>query len=222
MRLDEPDKRAIFCDLDGTLVNILEQLQQYMWNRWQVCFPVECVTQYDLHEPVFKYIMHTHNYDAPKGFPTTVGAFRTELVERFWSNPGPYLQAAPYYSFWQELRGWKGRLCFVTARSFHLNEVTRQWLERWGFPHVETWHTKDKVSDLGKLSVEYEGANWKQMFIADKAEDVVAAQHWYSWMKCILVASPWNVLPPVGPLRKVKILRCTRLRLAQSLRAFSK
>lgn len=196
------ENSVIISDLDGTIVNILEQLQLYVWKRWAVWFPEECITQFDVHEPIHSYIQTHSSVVSPTfKFPQTVEEFKTKLVSRFWSNPGPYAQSMPYYDLWQALLYWNGPLVFLTARPENLRECTEWWLKQWGLKRCQLVMSFNKVQATDTIITQYAG--YDVNYIDDKAEDCIDIKKYFkSKITCYTVLAPWNAWARKQTLRR--------------------
>jgi hypothetical protein len=180
------DRNVIFCDLDGVLVDLYTELQIFLYHQYKVWIPKEVCTQYDVHPQLYAYLCERAvSRDAPQ----SIEAFRNLLDCAFWNSPAHYNTARPHFNFWNALRRWRGPLHFITSRGDSLEEVTIEWLHRWGFTSCPVLF-EDKLSGLGTLRSQFSG--WSPVFIDDDAEVIQRVEQKLPSIRCYIAAHPWN------------------------------
>jgi len=192
-------KHTIISDLDGTLVNLFEELQLYLWNRFHTWVPISTITDYDAHKQIFVELCQQVDRmgACPQGLPATLPGLKTLLRRDFWLHPERYFAAKPYYDYWRSLVRWTrrgGQLWFLTARHPALAEATRLWLEKWDLHNCPVYHASNKYAEL-QILIPPTTCATRYIYIDDRAEDVVKIQEdkkLTKRMQCVLVDAPWN------------------------------
>ena len=147
----------IISDLDGCLVNVMDELLDFLWREFKVALTPQDCHCYNIAEafaPHFKGKLPIMAMNLPIGSAQLV--LSTLLSEQVWSQPWPYHDAKPHWDVHQLFRTLLdagGQVDFMTARpsSNDVAETTCQWLHNWGYADSEVKFAKDYRG--GKLGI---------------------------------------------------------------------
>lgn len=192
----------LITDLDGTLVNLMDEVIAYIYKITNVALTPECCRVYQVHEAFSPYL-------CPPGEPAPFGsvdALCKFLVKTCWLNPGRLRNARPYWDLWRTLLFYKhkgGKVVGLTSRNrmaYGLEEATGAWMANW-LAMSEVYYSMDYAGDTTAQKkhagcaalMSLHGAN-NYIFIDD--EPVVAdyvAGHAPEGCQVIMPKRPWTV-----------------------------
>jgi uncharacterized HAD superfamily protein len=167
----------LFCDLDGVLVDIIDEVLDAVWHEFHVVITPEQVTQYD----VTPIVQEATN--APD-------AAVAQWSNRIFKSPVLYSEANPYWEVHQDLlRYGPGNIIFVTARPATVMGVTVQWLQAHGF--ARSVLRRASTHEKGQSARDYLGPAGPAA-IAIEDSPIAAASYHDKGFQHYLVARPWN------------------------------
>lgn len=127
---NDPGPRYVITDLDGTLVDILDEICNLFWSTFRIPVSAHGCTSYDVaasywQEPEVQKIFSS--YDALALF-----------LRRFFERPDGYHDARPYFNWHQELQlalQHDVEVVLMTSRPplFEVVRATEDWATRWGY-----------------------------------------------------------------------------------------
>lgn len=164
----ELDLPIIVTDLDGVLVNLMDEVIAEIYKIFAVSLMPEDCTQYSVHDSFFpRLAAHFRQVESLNQF----------LVRNCWTNPALLARARPYWDMWCALHAFQdlgGKIIGLTGRApvGPVRAATNDWLVQWGFPKVECMFTRESPDNKGKpepeakrddvelLTEEYEARVW--------------------------------------------------------------
>lgn len=150
----------IVSDLDGCLVNLMDGLLEFIWNRWHVALRPEDCVDYDIAASFAKEIGPRLSIAELASITDPSASNRdllnTVLTELVWSREWLYEDARPYWDThqaFQSLLAGGGRVCFMTGRppTSEMQTVTADWLSRWGYRGLPLLFAQERCG--GKLGL---------------------------------------------------------------------
>jgi hypothetical protein len=123
----------IITDLDGTLINLLDELLPEIYRATGIALEPECHRTYMTCKAFSPYL-------CPPGEPAPFGS--AEALDEFltrtcFRNPDVLRRARPYWKLWRTLLWFQqrgGKVVALTSRNkdlFGLEDVTKGWLAQW-------------------------------------------------------------------------------------------
>jgi len=125
---------TIITDLDGTLVNIMDEVVAGLWQTFGAPIqPAECV-KYSVHESFWQFLREDLS---------SVDALNQFLIRNFWTNTAVLDRCRPYWDMWcayMEFHEAGGTIIVLTGRppTAAVQATTQIWLERWGLNGVRS------------------------------------------------------------------------------------
>lgn len=122
----------IITDLDGTLVNIMDEVVAGLWQAFGAAIqPAECV-QYSVHGSFWQFLRKDFN---------SVEALNQFLIRNFWTNAAVLGRCRPYWDIWcayTEFHQAGGTIIALTSRAprAEIMVETQAWLDTWGLRGV--------------------------------------------------------------------------------------
>lgn len=189
-----PKTPTIVTDLDGTLVNLMDEVIAGIWQAFGVALqPGECI-KYSVHESFWEFLQHDFN---------SVEALNQFLIRNFWTNIAVLDRCKPYWDMWCAYTGFRkagGTIIGLTSRAPTpaIVEVTQAWLERWGLGSMKVLFSRRhqlaepdaKLEDCRDLVRDHGSPLW---FVDDQpatCEKVAAAD--LPGMTVYMVERPWT------------------------------
>lgn len=119
---------VLVSDMDGTLVNLMDEAINLIWDALHVPLTPEDCTYYDVTRSFLPKLRHKLDGKALDDC----------LRKHVWDNPEVYRSARPYWSMHQAYQAWlaaKGDIVFVTGRPDTKGVIaaTKGWLRDWGY-----------------------------------------------------------------------------------------
>jgi len=188
--LFDAEKTCLVTDLDGCLVNTLEMIQIYIWDRYQRWVPGEDIKWFNVGEAIYEHLGDLYD---------STDELNKSLWDGLWNVGLWYQNARPIYAYWQALLSWQQRasipIHFLTARPDCLHATTMGWLRRWGFSPssgcvVLEGGSIEKIKHLQQWAETYDNL----VFVDDRISTILgAARAKIPGLKLVLFAQPWNL-----------------------------
>lgn len=137
----------LITDLDGTVVNIMDEVIAHLFNITDTPLTPECCKVYSVHASFAPYLCHGDK----AAFPD-VEALNRFLVKTCWMNPNMLRRAKPYWKLWRTLLFYKfkgGKVVALTSRNrlgYGVEEATKAWLARW-LPLTDVYFSMDYMGE---------------------------------------------------------------------------
>lgn len=133
-----PNLPILITDLDGTVVNFLDEVLAQIYEATGVALTPGTCRQYNMADAFSQYLC-PHN--GPSHF-TSIRALDEFLRKTCYRNPDMFAKAKPYWELWRALLYYTskgGELHVVTARatSDEVKSATEQWVRHW-LPSTKT------------------------------------------------------------------------------------
>lgn len=118
----------IITDLDGTLVNIMDEVLACIYEVTDIPLTPEMCIQYEYHEAFYPHL---------RAHFATIEALNQFLIRNCWYNPQMLLAAKPYWDLWEALNQYSeagGEIVILTSRPrkiYGIEDATKKWLHKW-------------------------------------------------------------------------------------------
>ena len=136
----------IVTDLDGVLVNVMDEVIVSIYQTFGVALQPEDCTDYFVHDSFFPRL---------SGHFRQVESLNQFLICNCWTNPTLMARAQPYWTMWCALHAFQdlgGTIIGLTGRAptGPIKSTTLDWLKHWGFSKVECIFTRESPDNKGK------------------------------------------------------------------------
>lgn len=137
----------VVTDLDGTIVNLMDEVLAHIYDIANTPLTPEDCKVYQVHEAFAPFLCHGDRAT----FPDTAALCRF-LVRTCWLNPAMLRRAKPYWNLWRTLLFYQfkgGKVVGLTSRNrlhYGLEDATRGWMGHW-LPMAETRFSMDFVGE---------------------------------------------------------------------------
>jgi hypothetical protein len=147
---DSQQLPIIVTDLDGVVVNIMDEVLAEIYRTFGVALMHEDCTEYSVHASFFpRLAAHFREVESLNQY----------LIRNCWMNPALLARCKPYWDMWCALHAFKdlgGKIIGLTGRAPipGVKTATLDWLSQWGFPKVEVMFTREAPDNKGKTEPE--------------------------------------------------------------------
>lgn len=186
-------KPLIVSDLDGTLVNIMDEVLERIWIEFKIAVAPEDCHMYDVAESLFPRLSVVF---------TTEMDLRRWLLEECWSNGSYYEVARPYWGLHQILQavlnGSVASFAAMTSRPYtpSVKGATLAWLRQWKYKSCECYFSQTyKAGKKGALEDILRGAKASDMpvwVIEDDPETAETLATSFPDLEVFMVDRPWT------------------------------
>lgn len=145
----------VITDLDGTLVNTMDQVIAFMWQVTNTALtPDDCI-KYNVAKSFFPQLHTSERTACTIDFPS-VAALEEFLDKNCWQSPEFFKDAKPYWALHKAYQRFicdGGTLIGCTARHSTpaMRTMTRAWLNRWGYAKTKCVFASNKVEAIEQL-----------------------------------------------------------------------
>lgn len=187
-------KPLIISDLDGTLVNIMDELLEMIWHNFEVAVRPRDVTQYDVAASLQPLLQHRLSGQA---------ALAAWLKENAWGNRYIYEVAKPYWNIqaaYQHAMSTRSvDITFCTGRpeTEDVEEATLDWLNAWGYINCNCYFSSSFASGKAGVIDEILDGDKRPLWIVEDdvqavtvMEEAVCKTDWP--YKIFIVDRPWT------------------------------
>lgn len=191
----------IISDLDGTLVNIYDDLLEMLWHNLGVALRPQDVTQYDVAAALYP---HLKKQKAPIASQDDFAAW---LTRQCWDNPALYEVAKPYWdlhvAYQHAMSAQSADIVFCTSRpeSEEVEDATLKWLHAWGYDGHDCYFAQSFSNGKASVIDEILDGDKRPLWIVE--DDVEAAKE----MEEVVLEAGWecHVFYPERPWTKNQV-----------------
>ena len=185
-------KPLIISDLDGTLVNIMDEVLEMIWRHFNIAVRPEDVRQYDVAAALHPLLTNEH---------ASQDVLAAWLVENAWTNRWLYEVAKPYWDIhaaYQKAMS-VADIAFCTGRpgTDDVEEATLEWLSAWGYDNCDCYFASSFAPGKAGVVDEILDSDKRPLWIVE--DDVEAARMMEEairetdWpYKVLIVDRPWT------------------------------
>lgn len=187
-------KPLIISDLDGTLVNIMDEVLEMIWHHFNIAVRPRDVQQYDVAAALFGYF--------PKNtFSAGQAGLATWLKENAWGNRWLYEVAKPYWdiqaAYHKAMSAADIAFCTGRPETEDVEEATLEWLSVWGYDTCDCYFASSYAGGKAGVVDEILDGDKRPLWIieddieaAKMMEEIVLAVDWEC--RILIVDRPWT------------------------------